>query len=91
MGLIERLGRMQRVGKRQCSRLYWRIRAATKKTTLRNGRRQQVKFHYDPYSYALNFDDGFEQEMGGRATDCEVAKCEEFAERKIMVFVILLK
>lgn len=84
---------MQRLGKKQCSRLYWRIRAATKAAvvTTRNGSRQQVRFQYDPCSYALNFDDGFQQEMRGREGDFEVAKCEKFAEGKILVYVILVK
>lgn len=84
MGLIERLQRMQRVGKKQCSRVYRRIRAATK-----TGRRKRVRFQYDPYSYAMNFDDGLEREMREK----EASSYESCAERRrrILVYVVFLK
>ncbi|KAK9706676.1 hypothetical protein RND81_07G143900 [Saponaria officinalis] len=46
--------------KKQCRSLFWRIKAAVKKTVKchSNKSKKQVKFHYDPSSYALNFDDG---------------------------------
>lgn len=42
--------------KKQCKCLFGRMRAAMKKLAMKNKR--QVKFQYDPSSYALNFDDG---------------------------------
>ncbi|KAA8519838.1 hypothetical protein F0562_014072 [Nyssa sinensis] len=40
-------------------RLFWRMRAAVKKAVrLKSGGKQQLRFQYDPSSYALNFDDG---------------------------------
>ncbi|MCD7466156.1 hypothetical protein HAX54_002585 [Datura stramonium] len=46
--------------KKQCKCLFGRMRAAVKKLAVKsNGEnRRQVKFQYDPSSYALNFDDG---------------------------------
>ncbi|RRT39420.1 hypothetical protein B296_00057222 [Ensete ventricosum] len=46
-------------GKRRFKSLYWRLRAEIRRQ-LAKGResKQRFSFHYDPYSYALNFDDG---------------------------------
>lgn len=83
MGLIERLGRIQS----HCRRLCWRIRAAATKTTSK----QQVRFQYDPYSYAMNFDDGFEKEIRVEERGFEEAKCEECVEkRRIFVYVVVV-
>ncbi|KAK7327935.1 hypothetical protein VNO77_22028 [Canavalia gladiata] len=57
MGLLERLEWVNAYGKKRCRSLFWRMRAAVKKA-LKNGGKQQLKFQYDPSSYALNFDDG---------------------------------
>ncbi|KAK7246563.1 hypothetical protein RIF29_41432 [Crotalaria pallida] len=45
-------------GKKRCKSLFWRTRAAVKKALKRGGKKKQLKFQYDPSSYALNFDDG---------------------------------
>ncbi|TYH53286.1 hypothetical protein ES332_D09G089300v1 [Gossypium tomentosum] len=45
-------------GKKQCKSLFWRAKAALKKTVKNHKRKQQFIFQYDPSSYALNFDDG---------------------------------
>ncbi|KAJ1443860.1 hypothetical protein SESBI_00031 [Sesbania bispinosa] len=37
--------------------VFWRMRAAVKRA-FKNGGKKQLKFQYDPSSYALNFDDG---------------------------------
>lgn len=50
-----------------------------------------MRFQYDPYSYALNFDDGFEKEMRGGEKGFEEAKCEECVEkRRIFVYVVVV-
>ncbi|GAA0183815.1 hypothetical protein Leryth_025203 [Lithospermum erythrorhizon] len=57
MGLFGRLMKVDNFSKKQGRSLYWRIKAAVKKA-VKNARKQQFKFQYDPSSYALNFDDG---------------------------------
>ncbi|KAF5742256.1 hypothetical protein HS088_TW09G00300 [Tripterygium wilfordii] len=57
MGLVGSLEWASSYSKKQCRSLFWRMRAAVKKA-MKNGERQKVQFHYDPSSYALNFDDG---------------------------------
>ncbi|KAL6991007.1 hypothetical protein U1Q18_009128 [Sarracenia purpurea var. burkii] len=70
MGLVESLEWVNNCGKRQWSRLFWRMRAAVKKAAKGGAGKRQLKFQYDPWSYALNFDDGGgccleERENGG--------------------------
>lgn len=77
------LGRFQLVnssshGKRHCKSLFWRMRRALKKA-LKNGGsggRKHFNFHYDPSSYALNFDDGEE----------EHTKFQDFSDANNIVF-----
>ncbi|KAF7120516.1 hypothetical protein RHSIM_Rhsim13G0175900 [Rhododendron simsii] len=74
MGLVGRLIWVNDYGKKQCKSLFWRMRAAVVKKKAGKkqcqckslfGRmratvagKKQCKFQYDPWSYALNFDDG---------------------------------
>ncbi|KAI3823903.1 hypothetical protein L1987_05348 [Smallanthus sonchifolius] len=66
MGVIGRLVWMNTCSKKQCRSLFWRMKAAMKKAVkkhtflvaLYGGPKKQFNFHYDPSSYALNFDDG---------------------------------
>ncbi|KAK4368359.1 hypothetical protein RND71_012151 [Anisodus tanguticus] len=46
--------------KKQCRCLFGRMRTAVKKLAVKSSgdSKRQVKFQYDPSSYALNFDDG---------------------------------
>ncbi|GFP96349.1 hypothetical protein PHJA_001779000 [Phtheirospermum japonicum] len=90
MGLIKGLGWIQSVGKKQCRSLYWRIRAEIKKV-VKNGSKQQVKFQYDPYSYSLNFDDGFHQEMVERESEFQHTRLKGCPERTVWVFVVFVK
>ncbi|CAL0309386.1 unnamed protein product [Lupinus luteus] len=54
MGLLGNLEWVNAYGKKHCRILFWRMKKALKK----GGKKQQLKFQYDPSSYALNFDDG---------------------------------
>jgi hypothetical protein len=49
-----------RSGKRRGCGFYWRLRAEILRQVGRGirGKREKLSFHYDPFSYALNFDDG---------------------------------
>uniref|UniRef100_A0A7N0VMP0 Uncharacterized protein n=1 Tax=Kalanchoe fedtschenkoi TaxID=63787 RepID=A0A7N0VMP0_KALFE len=60
-GLVGRMGSWVSCasGKRQCRRLFWRVKAAVRKALNKGGDgRRGKRFQYDPWSYALNFDDG---------------------------------
>ena len=57
MGLIASLVWVNTYSRKHCRSLFWRVRAALKKA-VKNGGKQQIRFQYDPCSYALNFDDG---------------------------------
>ncbi|KAL0321229.1 UNVERIFIED_CONTAM: hypothetical protein Sradi_5384400 [Sesamum radiatum] len=80
------MGWMQSFGKKQWRKVYWRIRAAMKKA-VRKGSKPQFRFQYDPYSYALNFDDGLGEKEGGVVV--QEARLPECPESIICVFVVL--
>ncbi|KAH7663371.1 hypothetical protein IHE45_14G049400 [Dioscorea alata] len=44
-------------GKKRVMSLYWRMRAEFRRQVMRSYKKQH-SFHYDPFSYARNFDDG---------------------------------
>ncbi|XP_027156072.1 uncharacterized protein LOC113756674 [Coffea eugenioides] len=71
MALGGSLSRVNSYSKKQCRSLFWRVRAAAKKAIKSAGGggkgKHQFKFHYDPSSYALNFDDGC-HESGEKTT-----------------------
>ncbi|OIW04795.1 hypothetical protein TanjilG_16151 [Lupinus angustifolius] len=58
MGLLGNFEWVNAYGKKRCKSLFWRMRATMKKTFKKCGKKKQIKFQYDPSSYALNFDDG---------------------------------
>ncbi|KAF7803516.1 putative Glucose-fructose oxidoreductase domain-containing protein 2 [Senna tora] len=59
MGLLGSLEWMNNYGKRRCRSLFCRVRAKVKKALRdRAKHKKQLRFQYDPSSYALNFDDG---------------------------------
>ncbi|PIN04338.1 hypothetical protein CDL12_23127 [Handroanthus impetiginosus] len=88
MGFIESLEWTQILGKKQRRSLYWRIKAAMKKA-MRKKNKSQFKFQYDPYSYALNFDDGFNDVMGEKERGFHQVRIQECPERTVWVYVVL--
>ncbi|KAG1355192.1 hypothetical protein COCNU_07G013040 [Cocos nucifera] len=56
---LEEAGLVLEGGKRRMRSLYWKLRAEIRRQVERGkARKQRFSFHYDPFSYALNFDDG---------------------------------
>ncbi|KAL4385797.1 hypothetical protein GQ457_15G012390 [Hibiscus cannabinus] len=46
-------------GKRKLRRLFWKLRAEIRRQAkARSTSKHKFSFHYDPFSYALNFDNG---------------------------------
>ncbi|KAI4299326.1 hypothetical protein L6164_032795 [Bauhinia variegata] len=93
MGLMGSLEWVNAYGKKRCKSLFWRMRAAVKKA-LKNGGKQQLKFQYDPSSYALNFDDGCCNYIGeGTKKLFGEARVQEFPEvnNTTWVYVIWVK
>ncbi|CAH9133728.1 unnamed protein product [Cuscuta epithymum] len=88
----------ERTKKKQCCFLR-RMRAAVKKAVKNwcggGRRRRQVKFQYDPWSYALNFDDGFGDEERANAIFHHHASCSSSktvaATTATLVFVLWLE
>ncbi|KAL1560211.1 hypothetical protein AAHA92_10453 [Salvia divinorum] len=83
MGL-ERIGWMQSNGRKECRRLVRRIKAAIKKA-MRKGSRQQLRFQYDPQSYALNFDEGIHQQV---CRDFPLVKFRDSPEITVSIYVV---
>ncbi|XAR66421.1 hypothetical protein NMG60_11012654 [Bertholletia excelsa] len=83
MGFVGSLERVNRYSRRQCRSLFWRIRAAVKKAAKGSGRRR-LKFRYDPWSYALNFDDGCWEDPKGQSTHPHKAELEEEEELPVI-------
>uniref|UniRef100_A0A7C9DQT7 Uncharacterized protein n=1 Tax=Opuntia streptacantha TaxID=393608 RepID=A0A7C9DQT7_OPUST len=66
MGFKKSFGWMSK-NKWKCRNLFWRVRAAVEKSVKsnQNGEKKKLRFQYDPFSYALNFDDGAAAIEGG--------------------------
>ncbi|KAJ9690363.1 hypothetical protein PVL29_012820 [Vitis rotundifolia] len=88
MGVVGSLVWMNTYSKRQCRSLFWRTRAALKKA-VKNGKKQQLRFQYDPSSYALNFDDGCCHLEGG-ADRFQEGKLEEHPASNSTTWVYVL-
>ncbi|KAE9595006.1 hypothetical protein Lal_00041153 [Lupinus albus] len=89
MGLLGNFEWVNAYGKKRCKSLFWRMRATVKKAFKKCDKKKQLKFQYDPSSYALNFDDGCSH------FDIRDARVEELTcmnnNTTTWVFVLLVK
>ena len=93
MGVVGSLVWMNTYSRRQCRSLFWRMRAAVKKA-VKNGKKQQLRFQYDPSSYALNFDDGcchLERADGFREAEFEEEEYQAASNSTTWVYVLWVK
>lgn len=62
MGFLGSMDLLNYFDMKRCKTLFFRLRAKLKKSLKNNGafhsKNKQLRFQYDPSSYALNFDDG---------------------------------
>ncbi|KAK8488200.1 hypothetical protein V6N11_047139 [Hibiscus sabdariffa] len=87
-GYMDFMGRFEWVnsyGKKQCTSLFRRAKAAIRKAVKSRSKRQ-LKFQYDPSSYALNFDDGANAVDFARFHDCS-----EYENDIVWVYVLRVK
>ncbi|KAK8692649.1 hypothetical protein V6N13_076105 [Hibiscus sabdariffa] len=91
-GYMDFMGRVNSYGKKKCTSLFCRAKAAMKKAVKRRSKRQ-FKFQYDPSSYALNFDDGY-CHPGVDSSAIRVARfqdCSYYQNAMIWVYVLRVK
>ncbi|KAE8707524.1 putative Galactose oxidase/kelch repeat superfamily protein [Hibiscus syriacus] len=91
-GYLDFMGRLEWVnnyGKKQCRSLFWRAKAAMKKAVKSRSKRQ-LKFQYDPSSYALNFDDGC-CHSGVGSSSIQLAGFQEYQNDIVWVYVLRVK
>ncbi|KAJ7946932.1 putative Glucose-fructose oxidoreductase domain-containing protein 2 [Quillaja saponaria] len=88
MGLLGSLEWVNSFSKKHCRRM----KAALKKA-VKNGGKQQLKFQYDPSSYALNFDDGCDHFGDGVKKFFRDAKVQDLpdANTATLVYVLWVK
>ncbi|CAL0300875.1 unnamed protein product [Lupinus luteus] len=99
MGMLGNFEWVNAYDKKRCKSLFWRIRATVKKAFKKCGKKKQLKFQYDPSSYALNFDDGSSHfDIGDAANkfmgDTRVEKLTDMNNNNnttTCVFVLLVK
>ncbi|PKA62783.1 hypothetical protein AXF42_Ash020055 [Apostasia shenzhenica] len=68
MGFTKPNPGMKRGSKKSCRNFLWRLREVIRKA-VRMERKEQVRFNYDPWSYALNFDDSCGDSRGTDAVE----------------------
>ncbi|KAK8646213.1 hypothetical protein V6N13_120006 [Hibiscus sabdariffa] len=88
-GYMDFMGRFEWVnsyGKKQCTSLFRRAKAAIRKAVKSRSKRQ-LKFQYDPSSYALNFDDGANAVDFARFHDC--SEFSSFRPQPILWYMLV--